>query len=88
MDFLEFSLPVEPSLLFFFDPCDESVLAEMLAKISRSLEANPRELYVIYVAPTAAKERLLDSAACLRKVVRNGEQNFCLYRSYASSVLE
>lgn len=51
MDFLEFPLPPEPSVLFFFDPCDESVLAKMLAKISGSIEANPRELYVIYVAP-------------------------------------
>jgi len=78
-DFLEFPLPSEPSVLFFFDPCDESVLAKMLARISRSLEANPRELYVIYVAPTAAKERLLDSAGCVRKVARNVERNFCIY---------
>ena len=88
MDFLEFQLHPEPSVLFFFDPCDQSVLAKILTMISQSFEANPRELYVIYVAPTAAKERLLDSAACLRKVVRNGEQNFCLYRSCANSVLE
>jgi SAM-dependent methyltransferase len=79
MDFLEFPLPPEPSVLFFFDPCDESVLAKMLAKISQSLEANTRELYVIYVAPTAAKERLLDAAGFLRKLLRNGEQNFCVY---------
>jgi SAM-dependent methyltransferase len=81
MDFLEFPLPPEPSVLFFFDPCDESVLAKMLAKISRSLEENPRALYVIYVAPTAAKKRLLDSAGCLRAVVQNGERNFCIYQA-------
>ena len=78
-DFLEFPLPSEPSVLFFFDPCDESVLAKILARISRSLEANPRELYVVYVAPTAAKVRLLDSAGCVRKVARNVERNFCIY---------
>jgi hypothetical protein len=81
MDFLEFRLPPEPSVLFFFDPCDESVLAKLLAKISQSLEENPRELYVICVAPTAAKKRLLESAGCLRKVVTGGEQNFCIYQA-------
>ena len=88
MDFLEFPLPPESSAFFFFDPCDESVLAKILTKISQSLWANPRELYVIYVAPTAAKERLLDAAVCLKKVVHNGEQNFCVYRSCVSGVLE
>jgi SAM-dependent methyltransferase len=81
-DFLDFPLPSEPSVLFFFDPCDASVLEKMLAKISQSLQANPRELYVVYVGPTAAKERLLDTAACFRKLVRSGEQNFCVYCVY------
>lgn len=82
MDFLEFPLPLEPSVLFFFDPCDESMLKKMLAKIAQSLQENPRELYVIYVAPTAAKERLLDEPGCLRKVAGNGELNFCVYRAH------
>jgi len=79
MDFLEFSLPPTPSVLFFFNPCDEVVLAKMVRKIAQSIEASPRELYVVYVAPSATKERLLDTAECLRKVVRNGDQNFCVY---------
>ena len=81
MDFLEFALPAEPSVLFFFDPCDESVLAKMLAKISESLRAQPRQLYAIYVAPNLAKERLLDGTVGLTRVTRNSEQNFCVYRS-------
>ena len=81
MDFLEFPLPPEPSVYFFFDPCDESMLDRVLAKISKSLDANPRELYVIYVAPNAAKERLLDSASRLAKLVRDLERNFCVYRA-------
>jgi SAM-dependent methyltransferase len=81
MDFLEFPLPPQPGVLFFFDPCDENVLAKILTKITQSLQESPRELYVIYVAPNAAKERLLDAAACLRKLVRNGEHNFCVYKA-------
>lgn len=80
-DFLAFPLPLEPSVLFFFDPCDKRVLAAMLAKVSESLGAHPRELCLVYAAPTAAKERLLDATSCLVKVVRNSEHNFCVYRA-------
>lgn len=80
-DFLDFRLPSEPSVLFFFNPCDASVLAKTLAKISQSLQANRRELYIIYVAPNAAQERLLDTAGGLRKIARDGEQNCCVYQA-------
>jgi len=49
-------------------------------KISQSLQADPRELFVIYVAPNATQERLLDAVSGLRKFVRSGEQNFCGYK--------
>lgn len=82
-DFLEFALPLEPSVLFFFDPCDERALGKMLARISKSLGAHPREMYLVYVAPTAGKERLLEGSGCFEIVVRNLEHNFCVYRSRA-----
>lgn len=81
-DFLEFPLPLEPSVLFFFDPCDERVLAKMLAKIAESVGAHPREMYLVYVAPTAAKERLLDAASSFVTLVKNSEHNFCVYRGH------
>jgi SAM-dependent methyltransferase len=81
MDFLEFALPPEPSVLFLFDPCDESVLAKLMSNLSRSLRAHPRELYLVYVAPNPGKERILDSAGCLSQVGRDVEQNFCVYQA-------
>ena len=81
MDFLEFPLPAEPLVLFLFDPCDERVLARMLTRIAQSLRKNPRETYLVYVAPPAAKERLLDSSGCLTKIARNAELNTCIYKA-------
>lgn len=80
MDFLEFPLPPEPSVLFFFDPCDERVLTKMLARITQSLRAQPREAYLIYVAPPATKDYLLETASFLVKLVRNAQHNFCVYK--------
>ncbi|MBZ5656504.1 MAG: hypothetical protein LAO56_14645 [Acidobacteriia bacterium] len=81
MDFLEFPLPPEPSVLFLFDPCDETVLAKLMANLSQSLRAHPRELYLVYVAPTPTKERILASTGCLTQVRRDVEQNFCVYKA-------
>ena len=81
MDFLDFELPPERSVLFFFDPCGESVLSKMLARIEQSLQARPRDLYLIYVARTDSKERMLDSTCPLTKLERNVERNFCIYRA-------
>lgn len=81
MDFLEFPLPLEPSLLFLFSPCDAYVLAKLMVKVTESLRAHARELYLVYVAADAAKEQLLDSTGCLTKLVRNAEQYFCVYRA-------
>jgi hypothetical protein len=80
MDFLEFPLPPEPSVFFFFDPCDETVLDKMLARISESMRLNPRESYLVYVAPPTSKERLLDSTSALHKLVQNAEEHFCVYK--------
>lgn len=81
MDFLEFPLPLEPSVLFFFDPCDRSALARIMARIAQSLAAHPRELYLVYVAPTAANEQVLDSAECLTKIVRDNERYVSVYKA-------
>ncbi len=81
MDFLEFPLPLEPSVLFFFDPCDRTMLARTMTRVAESLAAHPRELYLAYVAPTVANEQVLDSADCLTKIVRDSERYVCVYKA-------
>jgi hypothetical protein len=56
----------------------------MLAKISQSPVAHPREIYLIYVlAPMKSKERLLDSASRFVIIARYLEWNFCVHREAA-----
>jgi hypothetical protein len=81
IDFVGFVLPVEPLVLFFFDPCRLRVLAEVLERISKTLLANPRSLYVAYIAPGAEQERLLTSADFLKEMLHNTERNFRIYRN-------
>jgi SAM-dependent methyltransferase len=81
VDFADYALPPEASVLFFFHPCRIRVLSEVVARIGRSLLAQPRSLYIAYVAPTTEQERLFASAGFLEKIFDSVEFKFCLYRS-------
>jgi hypothetical protein len=80
VDFANFALPPEASVLFFFDPCRGRVLAEVTAGIGRSLLACPRPLYVAYVAPRPELDELLVSAGFLKEIYRSDELNFRIYQ--------
>ena len=80
MDFVDFQLPAEPSLLFFFDPCAEAVFEIVLKNIEQSFREHPREIYLVYVAPST-NVHLLDSADFLLRLARNHELNFSVYKT-------
>ena len=80
MDFLDFSLPEEPSVCFFFDPCEDAILTKLLRNIRVSLEGHPRAAYLVYVAPTASKRALLDAEDWLVLLVENTEFRFATYQ--------
>jgi hypothetical protein len=81
VDFADYALPPEASVLFFFHPCRTRVLSEVVAGIGRSLLSYHRLLYVAYVAPTLEQEQLFASSGFLEKISENPEFRFCLYRA-------
>jgi SAM-dependent methyltransferase len=81
VDFLDFELPARASVLFFFNPCRGRVLAEVAAKIKRSVLASPRAVYVAYVAPTVEQMQLFAATGVLEEICRNDEINFRVYRA-------
>jgi SAM-dependent methyltransferase len=82
VDFVNYSLPHEPSILFFFHPCKAGLLSKVLSGIGRSLRSNPRPLYIAYVAPTGSEEKLLASTNFLTELFRSTEFNFYLYQGH------
>lgn len=81
MDFMDFALPLEPAVLFFFDPCDEIILARVLEKLGKSLQTSPRPMYLVYVAASPRKAQLLNSADFLTQVEANEKNDFCVYKA-------
>jgi SAM-dependent methyltransferase len=82
VDFVNYSLPHEPSILFFFHPCKSGLLSKALSSIGRSLRSNPRPLYIAYVAPTGSEEKLLASTNFVTELFRSTEFNFYLYQGH------
>jgi len=82
-DFLEFELPPEPSVLFFFDPCSEVLFRQLFVKLRASMQAHPRALFVIYIAP-GRKGPILDGAEFLIKIDTQNDLDAIVYRSLTS----
>lgn len=80
-DFLEFQIPSDPAVFYFFDPCEDPVLKKLLARIRESLLAAPRLAYLVYIAPTVSKKALLDSTEWLTQIAESAERNYFVYRS-------
>lgn len=68
MDATEYEIPLEPFVLYMFNPFQEAVLARVLGNVEQSLRRLPREAYILYV--NAKHKDLLDSAEFLEAMPR------------------
>jgi len=50
-DAMEYLLPLEPTVYYFFNPFNRELFGRVIANIERSLAQSPRETYVIYMNP-------------------------------------
>ena len=50
LDAAKFEIPEEPLVFYLFNPFSEKVLTQVLKNIETSLEKNPREIYIMYLA--------------------------------------
>lgn len=76
-DATSFQLPIEPTVLYLFNPLPETGLKRVIANLERSLQAHPRPLYVLYHNPLL--EPVLSASATLRKT--GGTHQFAIYAS-------
>ena len=77
MDFSAYEPPGGPCVFYFYNPCEACVLAKTFENIRRSLEREPRAIYVLYVAP--AHEEVVRVAGFLVQVASDPARNFCIY---------
>lgn len=77
-DFVEYEFPREPMLLFFFDPCDATLLRRVMTNLERSLRETPLPTLVAYVGPRSLE--LETVVPFLSAVVKDTPRQFAVYR--------
>ena len=82
-DFAEFPLPPENTIVFMYDPCDESLMKQILAAMEASLARHPRQVYVIY--KTARFARLFAASPYFSTFAI--DDKFSIYKSTAAAPL-
>lgn len=65
-DATTFSLPVAPLVIYLFNPFPESGLRLAVSNMERSLDQNPRPIYVLYHNPE--QEHVLSESAHFKKI--------------------
>ena len=74
-DAADFLFPVEPLVLYLFNPLPESGLTRVMANLERSLSAHPRAVYALYHNPLL--ERVLSSSVALTRT--GGTPQYSVY---------
>lgn len=85
MNVVDYRYGREPVVLFLFDPFGRETVQRVIANLEASLQATPRDAYVVYVYPQF--EDVLQGSAMLRKVREGGPpfRPWSRYVVYAAS---
>jgi hypothetical protein len=73
----DFELPVEPLVLYFFNPLTERTLSDVLRRLENSLVQGPRPVWLVYHNP--ALEPALAACGFLQKY--SGTSQYSVYRA-------
>jgi hypothetical protein len=76
-DAIDFRLPPEPTVLYFYNPFQAKVMDRVIKNIERSLRDQPRDLWIIYYIPW--EHRKFERSRELR--VTESNWKFCIYQS-------
>jgi SAM-dependent methyltransferase len=76
-DALEYTPPPEPTIFYFCDPFVAEITAKVIGIIRQSVEAAPRQIFVVYVLPE--HREVMDDSGFLKLVKECS--GYCLYRS-------
>jgi hypothetical protein len=71
-DATSYTLPIDPTVYYFFNPFKLPVMSAVLDKIKQSLEKYPRKIFLVYVNAELAST--LDQAGFLKRIYDLGQE--------------
>jgi SAM-dependent methyltransferase len=80
-DATTFQIPIDPCVLYLFNPFEKEIMGKFLANIHQSLQELPRKLYIVYRTPLLAS--MMDSTGFLMKI--RAEHGYAVYTNVNSS---
>jgi SAM-dependent methyltransferase len=80
-DATTFDLPMEPSVIYLYNPFGPQTMRDVVRNVDRSLEERPRPLFVAYVNPL--HRHVWDESSTLRRLA--GNRHWAVYGSADSS---
>jgi tRNA1(Val) A37 N6-methylase TrmN6 len=79
-DALDFQFPAEPAIIFLFNPFDEIVMANFVKNLRQSIEISPRDIFLVYVHPTA--ENVFRESGYLHKILEDRKKDdYVIYKA-------
>jgi len=77
IDATMYDVPPEPTVCYFFNPFREPVMAQVVRRLEASLDAVPREMFIVYYRPLF--HHLLSTSKYFREFRANEE--YAIYKS-------
>ena len=71
MDAVDYQLPEEPEVLYFYSPFPPAVMEQVFQNIERSLQQSPRELLVLFSGVLGARDRAFGSRPQYERLLRD-----------------
>jgi len=78
MDAVDYELPDQPEVLYFYSPFPPAVMEKVYQNIERSLQKHPREIFVIFSGLPGARERAFGCRSQYERLQR--KPHFDIYR--------
>jgi hypothetical protein len=85
IDATQYEFPLEPLLIYFFYPFDQSVMEPVIQNLNRSLTEYPRDVILVYHNPVLSE--LVETASHLRVYAQNSyfSSRYTIFRSIVSA---
>jgi SAM-dependent methyltransferase len=83
-DILEYQFRHDENVFFLYNPFDEVVISQFLAKVEQSIKAVPRQIWLIYLKPRTAAREIIEGLGTYIHVqsFTYGNARFLVYISH------
>ena len=77
---LDFNIPQDANVFFFYDPFDEQIMSKVIRKIKLSFKKKNRTILIIYISPRCKHLFIKNSFRLIHLDVNNFNKGFAIFK--------